>query len=765
MVKIGVILFMLSILASCRGTRHLAEDEFALNRNTFNIVTDDPRVPVNSIREDLRKAVKQEPIRKNILNPRTYGKPLTVYDRVLTLESIDAFEKILRNKEGFYEAKVEYMGLLGEGKRENFLEIVYNVNLGPRMYVRSFKHNFEDSSMQAIMSQYDEGIEVMAGEPLEAGSFEAEKVRMVQVLKNEGYADFNANYIDIVGDSIGYEVDATMYVHNPPGQDAHTRFRIGDINVYTEHNRSTQPQIERVETLQEKNYFSKSNQFLVKPKSIDDIIPISRGELFNKSRETKMNLNLSRLAPYRFAVVDSYVDSDSSDIYNYNVYLSPFQNKWVVNSGINFFYSSINTMNNQNLFGFSGNLAFTNRNFKNRAIRHTISAEGTLEYNFPDFPDLSGPITNTQSIQLSNTFDIPKVVDVFKISNFLNRVGLVSDENLENINANGTTTVDFSGGITSIFNFYELRNFDASWTFNFQPNPRLKYTVKQIGINLIDTDIQEIFQEEILVDNPLLARSFDPYLITGFFFKEFSLFKQLKESARGDKLFFIGNFELSGLENILLNRIVNGVSSFDEDWQLGNLEFSEFIRLEGDLRYTKQVKERSSFAARINAGLIVPYAGDDAVPFIKQFYSGGPNSIRGWQLRELGPGSFQEQRLDNTAFFQSGDIKLEFNLEYRFDLFWYFEGAVFLDGGNVWTLDDDPSRPGAQFSSGFLDQVALSSGWGLRLDFDYFIFRFDFGYKLRNPFPNPETGSHFVLTDGDFNTRIGNVNFAINYPF
>ena len=764
MVKIGVILFMLSILASCSGTRHLAEDEHALHRNSFNIITDDNRVTVNRIREDLRKAVKQEPVRKNILNPRTYGKPLTVFDRVLTLESIDAFEKILRNREGFYEAKVDYEKVPQDDSGKK-VEVVYTVDLGPRMYVRSFKHNFEDSAMQTIMSQYDLGIEVVAGEPLEASSFEAEKVRMVQVLKNEGYADFNANYIDIVGDSIGYEVDATMYVHNPPGQDAHTRFRIGDINVYTEHNRSTQPQIERVETLQEKNYFSKSNQFLVKPKSIDDIIPISRGELFNKSRETKMNLNLSRLAPYRFAVVDSYVDSDSSDIYNYNVYLSPFQNKWVVNSGINFFYSSINTMNNQNLFGFSGNLAFTNRNFKNRAIRHTISAEGTLEYNFPDFPDLSGPITNTQSIQLSNTFDIPKVVDVFKISNFLNRVGLVSDENLENINANGTTTVDFSGGITSIFNFYELRNFDASWTFNFQPNPRLKYTVKQIGINLIDTDIQEIFQEEILVDNPLLARSFDPYLISGFFFREFSLFKQLKESARGDKLFFIGNFELSGLENILLNRIVNGVSSFDEDWQLGNLEFSEFIRLEGDLRYTKQVKERSSFAARINAGLIVPYAGDDAVPFIKQFYSGGPNSIRGWQLRELGPGSFQEQRLDNTAFFQSGDIKLEFNLEYRFDLFWYFEGAVFLDGGNVWTLDDDPSRPGAQFSSGFLDQVALSSGWGLRLDFDYFIFRFDFGYKLRNPFPNPETGSHFVLTDGDFNTRIGNVNFAINYPF
>ena len=762
--KIGVILLMLSILASCSGTRQLAEGEYALNKNTFKLITDDSRVPVNSIRDELKKALKQEPIKKNILNPRTYGKPLTVFDRLLTLESVDAFEKILRNNEGFYQAEVEYQEVVQSNKKKR-IEVIYTVDLGPRMYVRSFKHRFEDSTMQAIMAQYDEGIEVVPGKPLEAGSFEAEKVRMVQTLKNEGYADFNANYIDIIGDSTGYEVDAAMYVYNPPGESSHTRYRIGDINIYTEHNRAAEPLTDRVDTLQEKKYFSKSNQFLVEPQAIDDIIPIDRGELFNKSRETKMNLNLSRLAPYRFAVIDSYVNPDSAEVYNYNVYLSPFQNKWVMNSGINFFYSTINTINDQNLFGFSGNLAFTNRNFRNRAIRHTISAEGTLEYNFPNFPNLGGAITNTQSIQLSNTFDIPKVVDVFRISNFLNRVGVISDDSLNNISANGTTTVDLGGGFTSIFNFYDLLNFDASWTYNFQPNPRLKYTVKQIGINLIDTDIQEIFQEEILRDNPLLARSFDPYLITGFFFKEFSIFQQLKETVRGDKLFFIGNFELSGLENILLNRLVNGVSSFEGDWQLGSLEFSEFIRLEGDLRYTKRVKKRSSFAARINAGLIVPYAGDDAIPFIKQFYAGGPNSIRGWQLRELGPGSFVEQRLDNTAFFQSGDIKLEFNFEYRFDLFWYLEGAVFLDGGNVWLLDDDPSRTGAQFTSSFLDQVALSSGWGLRLDFDYFIFRFDFGYKLRNPLPNPETGSHFVLTDGDFNTRIGNVNFAINYPF
>ena len=147
---------------------------------------------------------------------------------------------------------------------------------------------------------------------------------------------------------------------------------------------------------------------------------------------------------------------------------------------------------------------------------------------------------------------------------------------------------------------------------------------------------------------------------------------------------------------------------------------------------------------------------------------GGPNSLRGWQLRELGPGSYSDRILDpilGQPFFQTGDFKLEFNFEYRFDLFWFWEGAVFLDMGNVWTIKNDSERIGSKLTSRFLDEMAMSTGWGLRADFDYFILRLDFGYKLRNPFPDPETNSHYILTNGKYNGILGNVNFAINYPF
>ena len=760
-VKIGYIVSIIALLSSCSGTKNLLQEQQVLGKNAYRIITDDNKVDKVEVRETLTNLVRQEPVNKNWLNPRTWGTPVTIYDRLLTMESAESFQKYLRNREGFYQAEVTFQ----EEERNKYVDVVYTIDLGKRMYISSFRHQFEDTIMQRIMATYDGEIEVEIGAPLEARSFEREKVRMVQVLKNEGYADFNDNYIDIGGDSSNYKVDAIIYVYNPINKDRHTRYKIGDVNIYTEHNRSSDPYYQSVDTMLDKNYYSKTDRFLVKPSAIEDVIAINSGDLFNKSAETKMNLNLSRLAPYRFAVVDSYVDNDTTDIYNYNIFLSPFQNKWVMNSGVNLFYSSINTIAGQNLFGFTGNLGFQNRNYRNRAIRHSIGLEGTLEFNFPDFPKLSNVLTNTLSLNLNNRFDIPKVVDIFKITRFLNRLNVISDEALDNVSANGTTSIDMSGGYTSILNFYDLLSVNASWSYNFQPNPRLKYTIRQIGVNLINTNIDSVFQTNILDDNPLLERSFDPYLFTGFFFRELSMFKQSKETPGGAKFLFFGNFEISGLENFLANGLVNLVSGYDDKWKIGSSEFAQFVRLEADLRYNKRVKDRSSFVARLNTAIAVPFANDGTVPYVKQYFVGGPNSVRGWQLRELGPGTHQEQRLTNTAFFQTGDLKMEFNLEYRFDLFWYLEGALFLDGGNVWLLNEDVRRPGAQISWNFLDEMALSTGWGIRLDFDYFIFRFDFGYKLRNPFPDPETGSQVVLTNGNYNNLLGNINFAINYPF
>ncbi len=760
--KIGYLLLLIAFLSSCSSTKHLSEEDLILERVVYNIQTSDNKVKKINVKEELINLVKQKPVKKSYLNPRTWNKPLTIYNKNSTIESSESFEKFLRNREGFYQAQVGYKEKI-EGRN---VTVVYDIDLGRRYYIRSVEHIYEDSALQAIMTTYMEDTKILVGAPLEARSFENEKARIVSILKNEGYANFNGNYIVFNADSSDYQVDAMLYVYNPVNQTNHTKYEIGNINVFTEHNKSVEPRYDRVDTIDHIRYYAKTDRFLVRPQSIHDVIALDKGDKFEKSRESKMNLNLSRLSPYRFAVLDSYVDSTANDVFNYNIFLSPHQNKWIMDSGLNLFYSSISNNAGQNLFGFSGNLGFQNRNFRNRAIRHSVGLEGTLEFNLPEFPSLNQVLTNTLSIQVSNKFDIPKVLDVFRITRFLNRFNIISNESLDNIGANGTTTIDMSAGYTSILNFYDLLNLNASWAYNFQPNPRLKYTIRQIGINMISTDVDPTFRSDILDDFPLLARSFDNYLFTGFLFRELSIFKQTKETKGGSHFLLIGNFELSGFENFLLNKLTNALTPYNDNWKIGSLEFAEFIRLEGDFRYYKKVKDRSSFAARFNAAIAIPYGDISSIPYIKQYYVGGPNSLRGWQLRELGPGTYLGERRNNTAFFQAGDLKLEFSAEYRFDLFWYLEGAVFLDGGNIWLLRNDGSREGATFSSNFLDEIALSTGWGIRLDFDYFIFRFDFGYKLRNPFPDPETGSHFVLTNGNYNSsRFGNINFAINYPF
>ena len=169
---------------------------------------------------------------------------------------------------------------------------------------------------------------------------------------------------------------------------------------------------------------------------------------------------------------------------------------------------------------------------------------------------------------------------------------------------------------------------------------------------------------------------------------------------------------------------------------------------------------------RGTAGLAFPYSTSKTVPFVKQYFVGGPYSIRGWSVRELGPGGYEQVNTGTNSqpFFQTGDIKFELGLEYRFDLFWLFEGALFFDAGNIWTLLEDIDRPGSEFGNDFYKQIAIATGLGLRFDFTYFILRLDLGYKLKNPYQSVGHGywAHPSLKD-----MLGqaNYNIAIGYPF
>ncbi len=199
-----------------------------------------------------------------------------------------------------------------------------------------------------------------------------------------------------------------------------------------------------------------------------------------------------------------------------------------------------------------------------------------------------------------------------------------------------------------------------------------------------------------------------------------------------------------------------------------NNPYAQYARAEFDFRNYRILTSNAQFVTRFTGGIGIPYGNSDELPYIKQFFIGGSNSLRGWTVRTLGPGS------DTTSFGtelidQTGDIKLEANAELRFDMISNLKGALFLDAGNIWTLKNDPDREGENFEfNRFVNEFAIDGGVGFRLDFTYFIIRFDVGIPFRDPsFPK---GERWIIRDFDIgsgNWRRENLllNLAIGYPF
>ena len=192
------------------------------------------------------------------------------------------------------------------------------------------------------------------------------------------------------------------------------------------------------------------------------------------------------------------------------------------------------------------------------------------------------------------------------------------------------------------------------------------------------------------------------------------------------------------------------------------IRYSQYVKADADYAYTHYIDNRQSVAFHVGAGVAVPYGNSDVLPFEKRFYSGGANSVRGWSVRSLGPGSYKSSNKLEDFFFQCGDIRLDLNLEYRAKLFWIVELGLFLDAGNIWTIKEYEKQQGGVFKfNKFYEQIALSYGAGIRLDFKYFLVRVDMGMKAHNPASGED---HWPLFSPNFKRDSG-FHFSVGYPF
>lgn len=793
---LALILLVLSI-SSCNTGKRLTAGQTLLEENKVTLNTEDKIENEDLLKNELNSFITQEPngnafffipqewiymINNDEDDTKWYnnfarnylGESPAIYDHYASEKTAVSMQQYLRNKKGFYDAEVS----LDTSSRSHKTYVEYIIDANRRYYINSLEIIGKDTNMVDIIKGMQSNSLVKVGDPLDATAFDLEKTRIVNELQNKGYANFAPNYIDIKGDSTGldHKVDIFLEIYPPAPGETHKKYRVGEVNIYTDYFRGAKEDDFYSEKIGKYTYFGKNKDFLVKPSALSYKTFLEPRDIIRKDDRLKTFKGLSGLSSYRFISMNPYNDPEVDTIINFDIFLTAYQNKWVGDYGADLFYSNIAAASNANIIGYSVSTTFNNRNAFGGSETYSIGLEYGQEL-------ILNPLSSrTVSASLQNSLSIPREVNLLGLSSALRALRIVSADGLKSFKEQAQTNIEGGIRIQRIREFLNEEEVGVAFGYSFSPDVYTRYNIRQTAFNLnISEILPKLFDQ--IKDNPAIINSFEDYLITSLLFRDIGYSKQSKVSRRGYSWAFAGYFGVSGLETWATNSIYNAIADEDVEFRIkGNtaeedVNFAKFTKFSLDFRAKKELNKSSELASRLFLGIINPFGGDKIVPFREQFGVGGPTSLRGWEQSELGPGGYSEKLLNPTLgqlFYQKGDIKIEANIEYRFNLFKvpYFtgkvEGAFFVDAANVWLLRDDTVRENAAFSSDFYKQIAVAGGWGLRFDFDYFLIRFDFGYKLRNSNPDENRGRYWrslneIRSQGTWG--FGNLQVGVGYAF
>ncbi len=745
----------------------MAEDSYLLNR--YRIESPDKDVE----RDELRTYVRQKPNKRilglrihlwlyNIANPekdsrlhnwlQDIGEEPVVYDPFVTSRSATQIEHYLRNK-GYYNARVnDTLNLRG-----NKAGVSYIVEPGEPYHIASVNHNFEDEGLKDIILADTANSLIRPGIIFDVDVLQDERTRLENYLKNEGYFNFTREHVYFNADTTlgNMSVDLTLgisrfrerqkdgqYVYKP-----HRKYRIGDVFILPSY--SPREAIDRQDdyypgfdtlVFRDMHYLFK-DEMPVSHRVLAQSTFVLPGELYNQENVDLTYSHLFALRQYRlvnirFAEQESNnPDTSAIPLLDARIQLTPFSRQS--------YTIEMEGTNSSGDFGFGGNLMYQHRNFFGGAeifdFKVTGSVETLNEYYSRSF-------RNTYEYGAEAVLQIPRFLLPIRSISFVRRY-------------NPRTSISMA------YN-YQLRPdytrtiANTGFGYSWQGSEYTRHIISPVELNLVRLPYSTpLFDSIIHLYN--LEASFRDHLVTE---TNYSLIFNNQDIRRArDFVYFRFNTETAGNILAAINHGA-GRPKTDGHYRVLGTEFAQYIRADIDLRYYRMLYGDNSVVYRFFAGAGLPYGNSTALPFEKKYFAGGANSIRAWQVRSLGPGSFHEPA-DRSFPNRTADIKLEANIEYRFELFWLIEGALFLDAGNIWAIDDNDRREGAMFRfDSFYKDIAVGTGVGFRLDFSFFVFRLDIGRKLRDP-AEPADKRWIPLNRSlDFENDI-NFNIGIGYPF
>lgn len=719
---------------------------------------------------------------------RKVGEKPAIFDPELAEQSAQDMKYYLGNK-GFFDADVRYRV---KRKGSHKVKVEYIVTTQNIYTIDSVIYLSQDQKINDILSANRAESKLVKDEPVSLNAYNEEVKRIATDLRNQGYFDFDRNFIDTLrADSVNNQVDIYLEIFPPAGRSEHLVYHVGDINVYPDYYPGDE-QANLPDTIFEGIHFRSSGRELkIKPQTIHRSIFLRTGELFQEENLEKTNLQLNRLNNFRAISVIPVKDSLREGIVHFDIYLNSkkkleFELDWELNNS-----NYTQTGDRISLLGTSMGANFRNWNLFRNATELNHQLKLGIELNLQE---ITNPDEFIYSADATYNFDLywPKFVPWLGPYKLLNRIKIGKDDKngepkrlignfYKQLKENAKTHWSINVSFRNISTLYLENSHNTRFGYELVPDVHHRFRINHTGFTLYFLSNETPLFDTIITRNPFLGLSTDNQLFTGLFFRDFSYAYSGKINPRGESWFFNSLLELSGHEVWAANKIYNSLSNTNEAFTILNgFEFAQYAKAELDLRYYRKLKDNYSLAFRANVGIARPFGFSEQVPYVQQFYLGGGNSMRAWKIRELGPGAYFDPTNtigNNIAFFQTGDLKIELNGEYRFKLFADFDGAVFLDIGNIWSLDPTDARgPMSQFNfisgvgqngiktDGFVNQMAIGTGFGIRWDFSYFILRFDMGLKLRNPNPN-FTDEYWFPNWDKLQLRDINPNLAIGYPF
>lgn len=681
---------------------------------------------------------------------RNFGKDPVYYDKAEADNSSTQMMRYIDNV-GYFHSKVNHTVKLRENRK--LARVTYHVYPTRPYYVNKIEYNIGDSLMESYIMRDSTKFKLHVGDIYNAYSLSNQRDMITERLRNSGYYYFNHNNIQYEVDSnyMNHTLSIKMNVAQNPV--AHRRYYIKDISVYPNFSvfkMNAQPTDSATLTVEAGRwkmantwdfyYFGKPR---VKPQTLGHSIHIIEGMPYNLRSVTSTYESLGNFS--LFGNVSIQFDSVPNDSLNLLDCRITMQQK----DAHSFTLQAEGTHSDGDL-GIKGSLSYTNRNIFHGAeifrlsIKTGIEAQKIIDLSEPE--GASQGVFNTREFGITASLLFPKFLSPFKLTTF---------------SRDFQPTTSIALGFNSQVRYYYSRYISsATYSYDWKSNYRLRQTFTPIMLNGVKIDnINPIFQAFLDAEtNQRKKNQYNSHLVFGTRYS--FIFNTQRINQEGSFFYLRADLESSGNLLSLFNntKLITEEEGVHKIW---NVPYAQYVRTSFDIRQHIDLGRNNWLVFRQFIGLGLPYGNSEDLPFERSFYAGGANSLRGWIYRGVGPGSYVPSDNDIEKI---GDMQLELNAEYRFPIYNIFNGAVFVDAGNVWTYNPNEAMPGSEFKfNNFYKQIAMDAGVGIRMDVSFLILRFDLAYAMRNPYPDA-SGNYwrFGQNLGFNNWRF---NLGIGYPF